>query len=80
MLRIIGAALNAIIVHITMVRGCYAPIAAFPAGRESLPDRGTAVVKIETTMTRNKQEFGDNTPSMLLVNALVRTLTITRLQ
>ena len=71
MLSIIGVALNAISVHIMISR--------FPP-RDTTPDTDTTVIKVVTTMTRNKRELADNTPKTLLVKAQVRTLTIPRLQ
>ena len=76
MFSIIG---DAISVHIVMVGRDQAPIAACTAGREITPNMA---VKIVTTMTRNKQEFADNTAHRVMLPAKVQvnSLTIRRLQ
>jgi len=82
MLSMIGATLNVSSVHTVMVRGGHAPVTACTAGREITPHTGTTMVKIVTTITRNKQELADKTldRAMLLAKAHVHTLTLRRLK
>ena len=67
-LSIIGAAPNAISVHVAIMRICLATIATCTNGREITPDMGSTVVKIVTTMTRDKQELANNSPKMAVIS------------